>query len=892
MKTRRFAAALLAAAMVFGLAGCGKDEQKDAEKLGFRTSLYYTLEDVSETAGLLVGCCTDRESIWYLSEPAEDAAQVLRRVSLDGTEAAVLSEYQSPEDANGSWGPVLGGDGKLWVWERCPDPQDARVRTYRVRQLDPDTGKELSVVDITEAMSGMDRNSTSGFAVDAFGTIWLADKLRIIAVDGQGQVLDTLRTRLPEALPSDGAGGLLALLPDGKIGALVVQEGDGRKVRAIDPEARDWAGVEYYVRNNVNSIYSGSGECAFYYISQECVYGAVAGDEVPVRFLPWSNAYLDHPGAVRCFVLLESGEAVIFSDIHEAGMSDWDDKLQVTRLLPSDTEPEGAPVNVVYGTIGVDWLIQERINSFNREDNGCRIIVRDYSEGMMYHGEKNSQVYSSALARLYADMSTGQGPDILDSSIPLEGLSRQDALEDLWPWIDNDPELEREDLMEHLLECMEADGKLTSVCSGFAIETAVASAAVAGDRTGWTMEEMLDAFGGEMPEFYFSCLGGFSNHSVLDPHFTRIDKRSTLYYMVNMSLDRFIDWDTGECSFNGEDFKSVLRLVDSMEDAVSGGADLSNPYVRMDMGLTFSNVGGVEAAETVRVLPWEGGPLLYMRTLEEPKDLVADDVLFGGRDSLTGYEQRLWDAGLLEWGIATIWGKEVPASRLIYGYPQYDWWINGCTDVFPMVKLGHELRGTLAVAADCAVGGADGEVYAAYPGVPAASGSGSSFNLLECMGISAASTRKEEAWGFVRRLLLPGGNTTNIAEDPAGHVRGFSINRATFEEQMAQRYWTDPYSGDLFPDAEGNPVEYTPCGLCVGYPDDVVLAAFLFQPTQAQMERFWRLYEATDHITGREDDLLDIILEQADAYFAGDKSLEETAGLIQNRAKLYVNERR
>ena len=42
----------------------------------------------------------------------------------------------------------------------------------------------------------------------------------------------------------------------------------------------------------------------------------------------------------------------------------------------------------------------------------------------------------------------------------------------------------------------------------------------------------------------------------------------------------------------------------------------------------------------------------------------------------------------------------------------------------------------------------------------------------------------------------------------------------------------------------------------------------------------------------REPDLAPIVTEPAGAYFAGDKSLAETARLIQNRASLYVNESR
>ena len=50
------------------------------------------------------------------------------------------------------------------------------------------------------------------------------------------------------------------------------------------------------------------------------------------------------------------------------------------------------------------------------------------------------------------------------------------------------------------------------------------------------------------------------------------------------------------------------------------------------------------------------------------------------------------------------------------------------------------------------------------------------------------------------------------------------------------------------------------------------------------------LYNAIDSYVRRDPSLTAIITETAGAYFAGDKSLDETADLIQNRASLYVNE--
>lgn len=511
---------------------------------------------------------------------------------------------------------------------------------------------------------------------------------------------------------------------------------------------------------------------------------------------------------------------------------------------------------------------------------------------MSWSGEKNVQVYQSALARLYTDMAAGQSPDILDESVPLDRLAEQGALEDLWPWIDGDPDISRDGLMTHVLECMEVDGKLPQVCSGFEIETAVASAAAAGGRTSWTMEEMLEAFGGETPEFYFAR---DDDISLVYPMFYRFDRSATLYYLVNMNLNRFVNTETGKCAFDSDDFKALLRLAGNGEAVGETDQNLDDPIIRYDLGLTASDAEVASGMESCRVFPWEGKPLLYARTLSEGRDLVIDDVLFSGREPLTDYDQRLWDAEIIfSWGMSKY---GYPPVELIYtryfdDYDLPDWSLkNG----FEMIEYARRGNGKMPLSADCAIGGADRNVYASYVGFPSTGGAGSSFTPQQSMGISASSEAKEGAWTFVRGQLLSGGNVTGHWVDSGlpSHYAGFSINRETFEEQIrmgSEYYWTDPYNGEVFTDGNGDPVEFSECGIAVGRPGDIVLMAYLFAPTEAQMDRFWKLYESTEQITGRNDALLDIICEQAQPYFAGDKTLEETVKLIQNRASLYVNE--
>lgn len=906
MKKRMYhlTAALLALALTLGLTACRDREKKLADQ-AFQTSPYYSLEELSLSveAGELQGCCTDGEkNVWYLAAPAEDAPMVLCRAPLDGAPAETLPEYQSPAEngtpAIGYVGPILGGDGKLWVWEQFYVPPaadgEAGSQSFRMRRLDPDTGKELQTVDVTAAMEDMSLQTLNGMVVDETGTIFLADKKHIAAVDNQGQVLYTLKASLPGTFLSAGAGGSLALLPDGTVGVLTVLRDDERAVRVLDREAKDWSGKEYPIHRNVDRICPGSGSCAFCYITDGTVYGILPGEKIPLRLLPWANAQLDKPSAVMCFALLEEGRAGILYSAQESGKGRYDAPIQFLRLLPTEEPPEGGRVRLVYGSIGVSYAVKDSIEKFNRRNKDYYIEYRDYSEGVLsWHSEENTEAYQNALKRLYAEIAAGRCPDILDETLPLDKLTGQGALEDLWPWIDSDPDISREGLMTHVLECMEVDGKLPQVCAGFEIETAVASAAVAGDRTSWTMEEMTEAFGGEMPEFYFARE---DEVGLVQPMFYRFDRNSTLYYLVNMNLNRFVNMETGECTFDSEDFKSLLRLAASGEEVeeTDMGA-LDDLIVQYDLGITASDKRVLSGMEPCRVFPWEGKPVLYARTLSEGRNLVIDDVLFSGREPLTDYDQRLWDAeiifsyGMSKYGYPPV---ELIYTRYFNDDALPDWSLRNGFDRIEPVRRGST---ELSVAADCAVGGADRNVYASFAGFPSAGGAGSSFTPCWSMGISASSEAKEGAWAFVRGQLLPGGNVSGHywASGLPSHYAGFSINRETFEKQLRmgdEYYWTDPYNGEVFTDANGDPVEFSQDGIGVGRPGDIVLMAYLFTPSEAQLDRFWKLYESTNQITGRNDVLLDIICEQAQPYFAGDKSLDDTARLIQNRASLYVNE--
>ena len=62
--------------------------------------------------------------------------------------------------------------------------------------------------------------------------------------------------------------------------------------------------------------------------------------------------------------------------------------------------------------------------------------------------------------------------------------------------------------------------------------------------------------------------------------------------------------------------------------------------------------------------------------------------------------------------------------------------------------------------------------------------------------------------------------------------------------------------------------------------------------TQAQYDQLLALIDSASGTTSYDMNINNIITEEAGAYFAGEKSVQDTAAAINNRVGLYVAEQR
>ena len=320
----------------------------------------------------------------------------------------------------------------------------------------------------------------------------------------------------------------------------------------------------------------------------------------------------------------------------------------------------------------------------------------------------------------------------------------------------SDPELGRDALLEPPLKAAEVEGGLYIAFPSVMINTLVGAEGIVGDRTSWTLEELRSAFA-SMP----------SDSTILNYLY---DRRDAFIYISGMSLDNYVDWETGRCSFDSEGFRSLAEFVKGFPE--------KSPLDEID-------------------------PTDYAAMMEINKE--SADRLHGGRQMLQ----------------QTMIGRLQDIQYL-----------------------------------DSIFGG-----KAAFAGYPVEDGSvGSGFYISgRSLAMSSTCRNKEAAWDFLRQIFLPKGTCAQWG--------GIPINCSDYE--LSKKCSVSTTIGD----ASG--YEY------------VIRAA-----TKEEEQRYEDLINSIDKMELCDKAVFDIVQESLGPYFAGDKTLDETVDLIQNRVSLYVNEQR
>ena len=168
-------------------------------------------------------------------------------------------------------------------------------------------------------------------------------------------------------------------------------------------------------------------------------------------------------------------------------------------------------------------------------------------------------------------------------------------------------------------------------------------------------------------------------------------------------------------------------------------------------------------------------------------------------------------------------------------------------------------------------------------------GCGTGLSAQQAYAITSKSAHKDGAWEFIEGMLIPQEESESRR---GGRSWNFPNNKAQLqamaEEAVKVEYVTDE-NGEILKDENGEPIVQG-AGMGIGYEDGWSYDYRI--PTQDEVDMVLDLIEKARPVSndGGDSQIQNIIIEEAAAYFQGQKSVDEVVGIIQSRINIYVSE--
>ncbi|MCR5417562.1 MAG: hypothetical protein K6E84_01440 [Lachnospiraceae bacterium] len=660
-------------------------------------------------------------SLYSVDQEGKDLKKIWEMETGDGT-----SEEQYPS------GMTVTKTGEILVLMNCYN--DAEERTeFSVRIYDAD-GKEKTSFSLMDLLK--DEEYVQTILADPEGRIYLHCDQRILVIDQDARELFSINvTGWINGIVNDKDGNVLYVLSEeGKLTANV-----------IDP-AKKSAGKSIEIVGNSNQPFSGGlGEYDFYMNDSNNLVGYKM-DGSSKTLLNWVGSNINSQYVTHLAALPGNSFFTDYNDYSEEG-----GETGIKLLKKVDPSVVAGKVAITYGGMYIDESVKAQAIKYNKSQNKYQIILRDYSNEEDPAGKFN------------ADLLAGDVPDLIDlSSLPVDKYVAKGMLADLYPFIDKDPDLNKEDFIDNILKTLETDGKLYYISPTFSLNLLGADKDVVGDKTNITLDDLI-----ALEEKYEGSKAFSSNYT---------SNSSALLTLCQNNYESFIDWNTGKCSFDSDEFVKTLEYANTYP---------SDEDINYD-----DQEGTTEMLRSKKTLFTE----LYNLSFEE---IELYDSVFNHKAAFIGYPSDSKKIGI------------------------------------------------------------------------------STYNMV---GIYAKSANAEGAWDFYRTMLT----REYMSDQINSGYGGMPTRKDAYADLEKKVTATKAYTDDF-----GHEIE--PIGGTWGM-DDVEVEIKPLNEDQVALMR--DIVANVDHRVDMDNDIMNIITEEAGALFSKQKSAKEVAGIIQNRVSTYVNENR
>lgn len=577
---------------------------------------------------------------------------------------------------------------------------------------------------------------------------------------------------------------------NGDIAAVLWDESGNFNVKTFDTAKKAFSEGKKLSMSTVyfNETFTGNSDYDFFGSDESGILGVNAKDGTVTRVLSWLDSDLS-PDNIGHVAAMENGDFLVYNQNWETNSS------ELIRLVKTENDPSKEKKIITLATLNMDSEMRTLISDFNKNSSEYRIKVTDYSE------YNTGDDYTAGITKLNTEIIAGRVPDIIAVGyfMPIDQYAAKGILEDLTPYIERD--LGKDALVEDFFKTLRDDnGKLYEAYSAFTMQTLVGLRSVVGDEADWSFKKLQEAFA-TLPE----------GASIVGDYYSR---SAALYMFLYSNMDKFVNWETGKCTFDSQDFIDLLETVKTFpadEDIKSNDGETA--YV----------------SDQVKVLT--GKQLLSNANAYSLTDFRANTFYAYGKDDIS-----------------------------FVGYP-------GTGAAFSAAGMGY--------------------------------------------AISAKSENKEAAWQFVSRILT---EDYQNSQNKYGYYNGFPTNEAVFDKMMEAEA-TPTFDenavisstyvvGNNGTSSDGGLSEREPYysgatndkgvheqpKTTYGFGGDFTVEVYAM--TEQEKEVVLDLLKNTTTFMRYDSSLSDIINEEIQPFFKGEKSAADAAKMIQSRATIYVNEQK
>lgn len=411
-------------------------------------------------------------------------------------------------------------------------------------------------------------------------------------------------------------------------------------------------------------------------------------------------------------------------------------------------QSENAISNKEIITIAVaqkNTALVEAVTQYNKSSDCYRAEIVEY--------ENDQDGISSALQ---TDIIAGKIPDLMSVDvIDMDVMISKGILADLSDNLAQDVEIGKDDFVGHSLEIYKRGEKLYALPTALCVTSFVGKEALLNGIDRWNMVEFKE------------YLKNLPDSSVVTQGFS---KDEMLYFMLDLYLEEYVDWDTKQSYFEDEDFKELLEFVnlyqDHKEDMQENMATLVDQFMHDEIILYPNGISNI-------------------------------------------YDYRLMKA---------LWGEEVK-----------------------------------------------------YIGFPSKSGTGIELqDVATAYVVAKDSPYREELWKILKMLVT---DERNIEAAIPAYKPSFDkmCERAQEKRMVVGEDGISHEVPEITLDVSGMEIQ-------------------IFAADKQEIDQFIELVEKAEAVGISSVGLKKIIQEESGGYFKGQKSLDEVASIIQNRAGMYLNE--